>query len=268
VPRNGQDGVMATATETPNDTLRAVRIGLRLSQDGMARELRRAGDAMGEPNDASKRLVQRWESGTSTWPRPVYARALEKVTGVPVESLGFVLPVPMARVRSDGHGGHDMDHEASGITAAVGAPRPAPLAAAENYSGVWLSRYEFFSSGRGATFKGAHYVVLLQRGAKLTGRSLDGASLNPDSPLSLDLSIDRNVVTGTWIEQTATDGYYAGARYHGAIQLLVEPTGRRMAGKWLGFGKDFDVNTGPWELVFQESSTTPETLERYSRPPE
>lgn len=26
--------------------------------------------------------------------------------------------------------------------------------------------------------------------------------------------------------------------------MLVEPTGRRMAGKWVGFGKDFDVNTG------------------------
>lgn len=142
---------------------------------------------------------------------------------------------------------------------------PAP---AENYSGIWLSRYEFFSSGRDAAFKGAHHVVLLQLGSKLTGRSLDGASLNPDSPLSLDLSIDRNVVTGTWVEQTAQDGYYEGARYHGAVQLLVEPTGRRMAGKWVGFGKDFDVNTGPWELVFQDASTTQETLERYSRPPE
>ncbi|OEU88093.1 DNA-binding protein [Streptomyces abyssalis] len=259
---------MTTAQEAPNDTLRAVRIGMRLSQDGLARELRRAGDVAGDPNDASKRLVQRWESGVSTWPRPVYARALQRVTGLPVESLGFILPVPMARVRSDGSGGHDMEHGTNGVTAAVGTPRPAPGTATENYSGVWLSRYEFFSSGRDSTFKGAHHVVLLQHGNKLTGRSLDGASLNPGSPLSLDLTIDRNVVTGTWVEQTADDGYYAGARYHGAVQLLVEPTGRRMAGKWVGFGKDFDVNTGPWELVFQEASTGQETLEKYSRPPE
>jgi len=259
---------MTTATEAPNDTLRAVRIGMRLSQDGLARALRRAGEASGDPNDASKRLVQRWESGVSRWPRSVYARALETVTGLPVESLGFVLPVPMARVTSDGSGGHDMDHGTNGVAAAVGAPRTSPSTAAENYSGIWLSRYEFFSSGRDTTFKGAHFVVLLQHGNRLTGRSLDGASLNPDSPMSLDLSVDRNVVTGTWTEQTAADGYYAGARYHGAIQLLVEPTGRRMAGKWVGFGKDFDVNTGPWELVFQDASTTSETLERYSRLPE
>nr|WP_258016620.1 hypothetical protein [Streptomyces sp. AJS327] len=116
-------------------------------------------------------------------------------------------------------------------------------------------------------FRGLHHVVLLQRGERLTGRSLDGASSNPDSPLSVDLTIDRNVVTGTWREQTAEDGYYAGAHYHGALQLLVEPTGRRMVGKWIGFGKDFDVNTGPWELVFQEASTSQDAMTRYSRTP-
>ncbi|EST24992.1 hypothetical protein M877_23470 [Streptomyces niveus NCIMB 11891] len=68
--------------------------------------------------------------------------------------------------------------------------------------------------------------------------------------------------------QTAADGYYNGARYHGAIQLLVEPTGRRMAGKWVGFGQDFDVNTGPWELRPVDRSTSKATLERYSLPPE
>lgn len=62
--------------------------------------------------------------------------------------------------------------------------------------------------------------------------------------------------------------YYNGARYHGAIQLLVEPTGRRMAGKWVGFGKDFDVNTGPWEQRLVDRSTSKATLRRYSQPPE
>lgn len=41
-----------------------------------------------------------------------------------------------------------------------------------------------------------------------------------------------------------------------------------MAGKWVGFGKDFDFNTGPWELVFQEPSTSQATLDAYSRPPD
>jgi transcriptional regulator with XRE-family HTH domain len=248
---------------TPNDTFRAVRMGLRLSQDDMARELRRVGEESGEPNDASKRLVQRWEAGVIAYPRTVYARALETLTGLPVESLGFRIPVPTVRVSEDGHGGHDME-------ASVGA-EPIPVAAApapsHNHSGVWLSRYEYFSSSRNATFAAAHYVVLIQHGNRLTGRSLPGTSTNPDSPLTLDLTVDRNVVTGTWTEQTAADGYYSGARYHGAIQLLVEPTGRRMAGKWVGFGKEFDVNTGPWTLSFVDASTSKATLEKYATPP-
>ncbi len=127
---------------------------------------------------------------------------------------------------------------AEGVTAASGnAETSAQAAGRPHYGGVWLSRYEYHSSGRDRTLTGAHYVV-------------------------------GNVVTGTWVEQTATDGYYAGARYHGAVQLLAEPTGRRMAGKWVGFGKDFDVNTGPWELIFKEGSTAKETVERYSRRPE
>ncbi len=248
---------------TPNDTFRAVRIGLRLSQDELAKRLRDAGRQTGEPNDANKRLVQRWEGGQVRQPRPVYARALEAVTGVPVEAMGFDMPEPSSRVRADGRGGHDLTSDPR----TPGSAEPAPdEATGPSFSGIWLSRYEFYSSSRENTFVGQHHVVLLQRGNRLTGRSL--SSSNPDSPLTLELTVDRNVITGTWTEQTAADGYYRGARYHGAIQLLVEPTGRRMSGKWIGYGKDFDINTGPWSLVFKDASTGKAAVEKYSAPPE
>ncbi|WP_089102076.1 helix-turn-helix domain-containing protein [Streptomyces hyaluromycini] len=252
---------------TPNSALRAARMGLLMSQDDFARAIRDAGTRAGQPNDANKRLVQRWESGVTIAPRPVYARALEVVTGLPIESLGFTA-VPQARVSEDGQGGHDMEPEVPVATHSAAAPQSEPHAAHRNYSGVWLSRYEYFSSGRDAAFTGLHYVVLLQHGNRLTARSLPNGSSNPNSPLTMDLEIDGHIATGTWTEQTATDGYYRGAHYHGAIQLLVEPTGRRMTGKWVGFGKEFDVNTGPWELVFQDASTTKATLAAYDRPPE
>lgn len=242
-------------------------MGLLLSQDEFARAIRDAGQRAGTPNDASKRLVQRWESGDTTSPRPVYARALEAVTGLPIESLGFPPPV-MARVSEDGRGGHDLEDSPVGVPSASGAPN-AQTAPRGNYSGVWLSTYEYVSSGRDdQIFTGKHFVVLLQHGNRLTGRSLPNGSLNPDSPLTVDLQVDGSTVTGTWTEQTATDGYYRGARYFGAIQLLVEPTGRRMAGKWVGFGKEFDVNTGPWELRLMDTSTAKATLDTYNRPPE
>ncbi|MFB8215005.1 XRE family transcriptional regulator [Streptomyces anulatus] len=246
---------------TPNSVLRAVRLGLLMSQDDFARAVRNAGTRVGQPNDANKRLIQRWESGKTAAPRPVYARALEAVTGLPIESLGFT-SVPVARISGDGRGGHDMQPTASVVPA---APQGEPQPGQRNHSGLWLSRYEYFSSGRDSAFVGQHYVVLLQHGNRLTARSLPGSS---DSPLTMDLEIDGHVATGTWTEQTATDGYYRGARYHGAIQLLVEPTGRRMTGKWVGFGKEFDVNTGPWQLVFQDASTNKSTLAAYNKRPE
>lgn len=256
------------AKPVPNSKLRAVRMGLLMSQDDFARALRESGAAVGEPNDASKRLVQRWEAGTTGAPRPVYARALERVTGLPIDSLGFA-PVALASVQSDGRGGHDLE-PSSATAPSSGTPvtQTATRTPSGNYSGIWLSRYEFFSSGRDETFTGLHCVVLLQHGNKLTVRSLPDASLNPNSPLTMDLTLDGNVVTGTWVEETATEGYYAGARYHGAIQMLIEPTGRRMVGKWLGFGKEFDVNTGPWILEFKDASTNKAALEKWNVRPE
>jgi hypothetical protein len=237
-------------------------MGLLMSQDDLARALREAGQRAGRPNDANKRLVQRWEAGLITTPRPTYARALEVVTGLPIAALGFTAAVPQARVSGDGGGDHDVDHSPTGIAAASGGQlRPAPRG---NHSGVWLSRYEYFSSGRGEAFVGQHYVVVIQHGDRLTVRSLPGSS---DSSLTMDLTVDGNVITGTWVEQTAAESYYRGARYHGAIQMLAEPTGRRIAGKWVGFGKEMDVNTGPWELIFQDVSTNKATLDRYNRPP-
>lgn len=241
----------------PNTALRAARIGLRMSQDDLARAIQEAGRRAGRPNDASKRLVQRWEAGVIAAPRPAYARALEAVTGLPIEALGFGAVTP------DGHGGHDVEPSA-GITphAPTATARTAPQG---NYSGVWLSRYEYYSSSRGATFVGLHHVVILQHGDRLTVRSLPGSAA---SALTMDLTADGSVLTGTWTEHTARDGHYRGARYYGAIQMLAEPTGRRLAGKWVGFGKAMDVNSGPWELVFLDGSTARATLDRYNTPPD
>jgi transcriptional regulator with XRE-family HTH domain len=248
---------------TPNATLRAVRMAMLMSQDDFARVVREAGERAGQPNDASKRLVQRWESGAITAPRPVYARALEGATGLPIEALGFAMPVPEARLTEDGRGGHDLEPSPSGVAVPSGGAT-VQSSVRGNLSGVWLSEYQYHSSGRGETYTGQHFVVVLQHGNRLTVRSLPGSS---DSPLTMDLTVDGNVITGTWVEQTAEDGYYRGARYHGAIQMLAEPTGRRIVGKWVGFGKEMDVNTGPWMLVFQSASTNKATLEGYNRRP-
>jgi hypothetical protein len=239
----------------PNSTLRAVRMGLLMSQDDLARAIRNAGHHLGVPNDCSKRHVQRWEAGVVGYPRPVYARALEVATGMPIASLGFRPPVPA----SDGPA--TTERGAKVPVTARRTQAPGPIG---QYSGVWFSRYEYGSSGRDSTYVGEHYVLLLQHGDRLTVRSLPGSA---EGELTMDLTVEGSVVTGTWVEVTNASGYYRGARYHGAIQLLADPTGRRLAGMWVGFGKDHDVNTGPWTLEFRDASTTMKTLEEYNRRP-
>ncbi|MEY9837553.1 helix-turn-helix transcriptional regulator [Streptacidiphilus sp. EB103A] len=129
--------------------------------------------------------------------------------------------------------------------------------------GVWHSRYTYESTGRGSVTR-HHFVVVRQTGDRLTAESLPGSN---DSPVSLELTLRGTVATGTWTEQTAAAGYYQGAVYHGALQLLVDLTGRRMVGKWVGFGKGFEVDTGPWELDFKDGSTEATILGQYDRSP-
>jgi hypothetical protein len=127
-------------------------------------------------------------------------------------------------------------------------------------SGIWQSRYLYYSSGRDDEFEGDHYVVLRQEGNRIDGQSLPHSM---DSLLRLNLSVEGSVATGTWTERTSPAGYYRGATYHGTIQLLVDPVGRRMSGKWLGFGRNFRINSGEWELIWLDGSTSKKAQRHY-----
>lgn len=207
--------------------------------------------------NASKRQVQRWERGQVAMPWPSAARALEAVFGIPIEQLGFST-TPIGSPVSDGRGGHDV--QMPPLPTLPGTTLAPP---AGNYSGIWLSRYEYFSSSCGVMGVDLCHVLLLQRGNDLSLRSLPGST---PSTITMDLTVESNVITGTWRERTNPKGQYRGAVYYGAIQMLAEPTGRRLSGKWCGFGKTLEVNTGPWELLFRDASTSKATLEQYSQP--
>jgi hypothetical protein len=126
-------------------------------------------------------------------------------------------------------------------------------APAEGFAGIWHSRYVYPSTGRDNDFVAEHYVIIRQHGGKLIGQSLPHST---GSQLRLELAVDSHVATGTWRETTSPDGYYKGAAYHGTLQLVVDPSGRRMRGMWLGFGRDFAINCGQWGLTWENSSTS------------
>lgn len=234
----------------PNTALKAARISRRLSQDDLARAVRDAGRRIGEPNACTKKAIQRWESGAVTAPRGAYLRALEYAMGEPAGNLGF----------ADERYGLNRE-QAMALPQADRAPAlgtsQGPL------SGIWVSRYEYESSGREQTFSDLHRVLVNHAGDKITVRSLTRSA---PSDLIMDLTQNGAVLTGTWTERTNPDGYYQGSVYHGAIQILLEPSGRRMAGKWVGFGRDWDVNVGPWSLELITHDTSPESIGQYNQP--
>lgn len=124
----------------------------------------------------------------------------------------------------------------------------------ERYDGIWRSEYVYPSTSREADFVGEHYVTLRHRGTTLRG---DSAAHPTGSRLRLELTLESAIATGTWRERTSPTGYYRGATYHGSLHLVVDPTGDRMKGMWLGFSRDFTVTSGAWQLTRVQQSITP-----------
>ncbi|MFI2029125.1 multiprotein-bridging factor 1 family protein [Streptomyces buecherae] len=242
-----------------NHELRAVRTAMRLSQEEMARRIRKMGDELGEPNDCTANRVKRWESGEVNYPRRQYVRALEAVTGRPIETLGFAFTPRHGRL-SDAMAGGSVVRIAEG-TPTIGG---VTMQATPHLTGVWESRCTYHSSGRGTELLDLAHVVVVQSGSRLSVRSIEGSTTEA-AEITMSLEIRGHVVTGTWEEKTSESSYYRGAVFFGAIQMQVEASASRMIGKWVGFGRDFDVNVGPWELVLRAPSTR--DVERWAHLP-
>lgn len=176
---------------------------------------------------------------------------------------------PAANPGSDADIRYGMDRGQALAETGLDSAFSLPGRTAERYgerSGIYLSVYEYPSSGRGGTFTGKHYVMVVQRGTRLTVRSVPASG----SQLSMDLSVNGRVLTGTWAEQTQPDGRYRGAVYTGAIQMIEDETlaPRRLAGTWVGFGKEGETNTGAWSLALVDERVSEQAVERWNREPE
>jgi len=238
-----------------NTSLREARRRANLSQYDLARQIREAGHMLGDPNGCTREMVQKWESGRVRRPQGRYLIALEHVFGLPVASLGFDADIRygMDRARTISEAGLD-----------TAMPLPEPREIYGPLTGIWLSAYTYESSGRGETFTSRHYVMVLQRGGRLMVRSLPASG----SQLSMDLSVNGKVVTGTWTEQTRGDGYYRGALYHGALQMIEQDDAQMLIGQWVGFGKEGEINTGAWSLTLVDDRVDAEAVERWNQVPD
>jgi hypothetical protein len=160
--------------------------------------------------------------------------------------LSFALTTAATLTGSDSNGAREavgIKHDASGLT------------------GIWRSEYGYFSTRRNEHHSDAHYVVIRQNGDNVTVESLRHTT---GSEVELALSVDGMFATGTWQERTSPTGYYKGAIYRGAIQLLVAPSLTAMTGKWIGFGKNFSINNGDWGFTLETRGTSRADLLAYA----
>jgi hypothetical protein len=137
---------------------------------------------------------------------------------------------------------------AAATSGALRSGQPPPVGPL-NLTGRWTSTYRYFSTSRLRDFDGTHTVDLRCEDGRLIGRSIPHDS---GSVLDLDLTVNGSIASGTWTERTSPTGHYRAATYHGLLQLVIDPTGRQMKGRWLGVGKRFDVKSGEWTLVWAD----------------
>lgn len=114
-------------------------------------------------------------------------------------------------------------------------------------SGVWRSGYVYPSTGRGeAELISEHDVSLRHQGWHVIGHSID---IDSGSHLSLNLILEGEYLTGTWREVTDPESYYEGRVYFGAAQFVLRANRTVISGRWLGWGKEGEIQDGSWELT-------------------
>jgi hypothetical protein len=120
-------------------------------------------------------------------------------------------------------------------------PFGLPLVRRErDLTGIWRSTYTYTTRDSPGDWKGHHYVTLRHFQDFVVLRSLP----HPEgSILSMELEVDDLVLTGTWREETGRD-----FEFYGALQLMLEPAGRRMNGLWVGFARSARIKSNEWTL--------------------
>lgn len=140
------------------------------------------------------------------------------------------------------------------LESSVGAP---PETTGHDLSGIWLSEYEYPSQDpEPGIYASQKYVMFRQSGSVIAAESFANAK---GSELKLSLGVHmHNIIVGTWMERTSK-----GTLYHGSLNLIIEPAGMLLRGKWLGFDRRYNINTGPWRFVLQSREITAKAKRKY-----
>jgi hypothetical protein len=107
---------------------------------------------------------------------------------------------------------------------------------ARNLTGVWEAQYTYESNFQ--TLVEKQLIELRQVGKHVYGRTLRSQAHGHVAKGRFEYEL---YFTGIWENTTP------GSIYHGSFQFILDPDGRHMTGKWLGFSESFkSVNHGDW----------------------
>jgi hypothetical protein len=121
----------------------------------------------------------------------------------------------------------------------------------DGLSGTWHSCYWYPSNNHEGEDTSEYEVV-----AELAGNQLILQSTPTDSGayIFIRLHVDGIYAAGSWTENTEPGGDFAGMVYGGVMQLIISEDRKKMAGKWVGTGRDLekqrpDIYEGRWEFT-------------------
>lgn len=100
--------------------------------------------------------------------------------------------------------------------------------------GLWYSTYNFDSS------KSRVQKDIIE--IKRFGKHIIGNQLTNDKQVLKGKLQYEIYFTGTW------ENISRGDIYHGSFQFVLDPDGKSMKGRWLGFKKNQEVQSGEWIL--------------------
>ena len=114
-----------------------------------------------------------------------------------------------------------------------------------DFSGVWRSSYTYEGKGDRVPLT-EHYVTMYRKGNQLIAESIPNTE---GSYMMARFTLDGRIATGSYQSQNSPRSSAKGALYYGAAQLILDPSGKALRGKGVGFGKDLAIKVTDWELV-------------------
>lgn len=109
-----------------------------------------------------------------------------------------------------------------------------------NLRGVWFSSYSFVSSRTRQRTYMTQLMMLRQFGPYVVGKCLWSSGSHRHFVTG---RTQAHVLTGRW--RNVADG----AKHHGVLQLLIDPDGTHLHGKWLGYDARNHIQQADWEFI-------------------